>query len=639
LDIGYSAIAVALVAAIISIGAFIFYIRRNEESIYNFSRVALIVQTLMLTFSIIILLYYFLVRDFNVEYVALYSDRGQSLEYTIGALWGGASGSLLLWAWILSVFMMAIILRERKDKLTGYSLMIMLSINIFFLLVIAIFNNPFERLSFTPQDGQGLNPLLVNPGMLIHPPTLFIGYAGLAIPFAFALAGLLSETELWIFRVRKWALFAWLFIGVGIFLGGWWSYVVLGWGGYWAWDPVENSSLVPWLFASALIHSVMLQESRRGMKLWNILLSIGAFTSVILATFLTRSGLISSVHAFGESEIGPIFSTYLGLVLAASLIILAFKFDQVKSMNIFQSATGREASFLFNNLFFVVMALTIIWGTLFPMINEAVTGSKLSVGPGFYNAIAPWVILALAFLMGFCIILRWGTTGKDELIQKLRFPVIISVISIPITYFLGFFDIGSLIGVSISVFAVVLHIEDYIFDVREYSTRKRIGKLSSMFKVILSRRRRYGGYIVHISMIFIFLGLIGTTIYQTSYTSTLQKDMPETLGDYTFTYKGVTAAQEYYGVDYVIDLQVSQGNFRDNVEPMLTDNQKAQSTIVHVGVLSLPFEDIYIIPESVDDEFVAVTINYTPLISFLWIGGPIMFIGVIVGLLPKRIGE
>jgi len=416
--------------------------------------------------------------------------------YTIGALWGGASGSLLFWAWLLSIFMAVIALRERKDKITGYALSILLTVNIFFTALLVSYNDPFVRLTFTPADGQGLNPLLLDPGMLIHPPTLFIGYAGLTIPFAFALAGLLSESEIWVFRVRRWTIFSWGFLGLGIFLGGWWSYTVLGWGGYWAWDPIENSSLVPWLFASALLHSVMLQESRRGMKLWNILLSIGTFATVILATFFTRSGVVSSVHAFGESSLGPIFSSYLGFTLIASIAILIIKFDQVRSMNIFKSISGRETSFLFNNLFFVVMALTVVWGTLFPMVNEAVVGSKISVGPGFYNAVAPWIIISLVVLMGLCIILRWGFTSSEDLMKKLRYPAVLTIATIPISYILGFNEIGSLIGLSATSFAVSLHIQDYLIDVKNDSSKRNVNILRSMGKLILIRRRRYGGYIV-----------------------------------------------------------------------------------------------------------------------------------------------
>ncbi|MFC1754779.1 heme lyase CcmF/NrfE family subunit [Thermoproteota archaeon] len=639
MDIGFSAIAVALIATIISFILFIYYTRKQDESVYNLSRTALYAQTLLLTAAVVILLYYFLARDFNVEYVALYSDSSLPLAYTLGALWGGASGSLLLWAWILSLFMMYIVLNERKDKITGYTLAVLLSVNIFLMALLLTMNNPFHRLTFIPEDGAGLSPLLINPGMLIHPPILFIGYAGLTIPFAYAIAGLLSKNEIWIFRVRKYSLFSWLFLGFGIFLGGWWSYTVLGWGGYWAWDPVENASLVPWLISSTFLHSIMLQESRRGMKLWNVILSIAAFETVFLATFITRSGIISSVHAFGSSAVGPIFAGYIVLTLLVSLGILAFRFDQVKSMNIFKSVTGRETSFLFNNLFFVVMALTILWGTLFPMLNEAVVGTKISVGPGFYNAIAPYVMLSLVVLMGLCVILRWGTTSSAELIHKLKYPLGIGLISILIAYYLGFTEISSLIGFSAAIFAIFLHLEDYWFDVKDFTKKTEKKVFRSMLHILITRRRRYGGYIVHLSMFLMFFGIIGSSIYQTNYSTTLQTNMPQEIGGYTFTYTGFLETEERMSNNLNINILVNKGNFADNVTPIVSENLKTQSIYVNVGVLSLPFEDIYVIPEAVSQDQVSITINYVPLISLLWYGGILMIIGVIIGLLPKSLVE
>jgi cytochrome c-type biogenesis protein CcmF len=473
--------------------------------------------------------------------------------------------------------------------------------------------------------------------MLIHPPTLFVGYGGLTIPFAFALAGLLAKNENWVFRIRKWTLFSWLFLGFGIFLGGWWSYTVLGWGGYWAWDPVENASLVPWLISTALLHSVMLQESKRGMKLWNVLLAIGAFETVILATFITRSGIISSVHAFGSSGIGPIFVYYIGLTLITSLVILAFRYDQVKSMNIFQSITSRESSFLFNNIFFVVMALTVIWGTLFPILNEAVIGTKISVGTGFYNAIVPWVMLSLILLMGISIVLRWGTTSSNEIIHKLKYPAAIGLISAPVAYIFSFTDISSLVGISTSIFAISLHGQNYLFDVKDFTTKTGTKTISSMTHIILNRRRRYCGYIVHLSMILIFIGIIGTSIYQTNYSTTLQRDIPEEIGGYTFTYNGYSKIEEPNQNDYRINLVIKNGNFGDVITPSISENLKAQVSYTHVGVKSLLLEDVYVIPESFDENQVSLTINYVPLISFIWAGGQLMVIGVVIGLLPNRL--
>ncbi|MCL4435447.1 MAG: cytochrome c biogenesis protein CcsA [Thaumarchaeota archaeon] len=638
MDIGFVFIVVSLIASAIAFISFARYIKQQDNAIYKFGRIALVIETVLITVAISILTYYFLTRDFNVEYVASYSDSTLPLAYTISALWGGASGSMLLWAWLLSLFMTGIAIRERKDRLTGYALSILLTVNMFFLLMLVFIGNPFKRLSFTPMDGNGLNPLLQNPGMFFHPPTLFVGYAGLTIPFAFALAGLLAESELWVFRVRKWMLFAWLFVGLGIWFGGWWSYSVLGWGGYWAWDPVENSSLVPWLLATALLHSVMLQESRRGMKLWNILLSIGAFETVILGTFLTRSGIISSVHAFGEQGVGPVFTSYLLIMLAASLGILWHRLDQVKSMNVVTSATGRESSFLLNNLLFVLMALTVVWGTLFPMINEAVTHTKMSVGPGFYNVISPWVLTLLSGLMGVCIILKWGTTNTEELIRKLRFPLVPAVASIPLLYLIGVREPGALAGFALAAFVISIHLEDYLIDAKDYAGKKKVGFFRSMGHLILVRRRRYGGYIVHLSMILLLIGIVGTNFYKTTYSTTLKPNEPTQIGEYTFTFDSLQVSNVTMGTDYNIGFSVNDGSSSGKFTAKLTDDQKMGSTIVSVGILSTPYQDVYVIPEAVDNQSVSLTVNYNPLISFVWYGFGVTVIGVAVGLLPKRLG-
>ncbi len=637
MDIGFVFIVVSLVASAIAFISFARYIKQQDNSIYKFARITLVIETILITVAISILTYYFLIRDFNVEYVASYSDRNLPLTYTLSAIWGGASGSLLLWAWLLSLFMTGIAIRERKDRLTGYALSILLSVNMFFLLMLVFISNPFERLSFTPVDGNGLNPLLQNPGMLFHPPTLFVGYAGLTVPFAFALAGLLAGSELWVFRVRKWTLFSWLFVGLGIWFGGWWSYSVLGWGGYWAWDPVENSSLVPWLIATALLHSIMLQESRRGMKLWNILLSIGTFETVILGTFLTRSGIISSVHAFGEQGVGPVFTSYLLIMLVASLGILWHRIDQVKSMNVVTSATGKESSFLLNNLLFVLMALTVVWGTLFPMINEAVTHTKMSVGPGFYNVISPWVLTLLSILMGVCIILKWGTTSTEELIRKLKYPLTPAVAAIPAMYFMGIREPGALAGFAISAFVIAIHLEDYLIDAKDYAQKKGIGMLRSMGHLFLVRRRRYGGYIVHLSMIILLIGIVGTTFYKTTYSTTLKPGEPMEIGDYTFTYDNLSVSNITMGTEYKIDFLVKNGNSNEKFTAGMTHDAKLDSNVVNVGVLSSLYQDIYVIPEAVDNESVSVTVNYNPLISFVWYGFGVTVIGVVVGLLPKRL--
>lgn len=636
MDGGYLSLVAALISAAIACIMFLYTARRGGERNIGISRIGVFGQVLFLTSSSLILLYYLLVRDFQVQYVASYTDRSLPFMYTVGAFWAGAEGSLLLWSWIQSLFILGVMLKERGDEMTHYTLSILSSVNFFFLLVLVSIGNPFKRLDFTPADGMGLNPLLVNHGMWLHPPALFLGYAGMTIPFAFALAGLTTENEVWIFRTRKWSLFSWLWLSLGIFFGGLWSYTVLGWGGYWAWDPVENASLIPWLFATALLHSVMIQESRRGMKLWNILLAILTFETVIFATFLTRSGVLSSVHAFGKSEVGVVFVAYLGVTLVFSIAVLAWKFPQVRSRNIFESVFARESSFLFNNLLLVVAGVTVFWGTVFPLINEAVMGTKMNVGPEFYNEVNGPIIYALAGLAGVCVALEWRRTGRSNLISKFKYPLAAGVSSVPMLYLLGFTDGVSLLGFALIAFAIATHLQEYVLDLAAHK-RKGFGIVPSLYGTILASRRRYGGYIVHLSMFLILIGIIGSQLYASSYPLTLKQDEPAQIGEYTFVFEGQIVESSSDKIVRALKLSVRDGAGSTRVlSPSLTDTRESQLTTVQVAVLSLPLKDIYIIPQGVEDRVASLRVSFFPLIGFIWSGGVIMILGVTVCLLPKR---
>jgi cytochrome c-type biogenesis protein CcmF len=642
MDIGYSALLTAFIISVITIPLLILAARSKTKNLKP-ALAGVYLQVFFITLSIFILLYYLLTRNFQVEYVANNTELSLPLLYTVSALWSGAEGSLLFWAWVLALFALAFVLLEKKDKVTLYASSILLSVQSFFLLIILFFNNPFQMLGFTPADGIGLNPLLINPGMLFHPPTLFIGYAGLTIPFALAIGGLIARNEMWIFRLRRWSLFSWLFLGAGILLGGAWSYVVLGWGGYWAWDPIENASLIPWLIATALLHSVMLQESKKGMKLWNVLLSIMVFETIILATFLTRSGVtrsgvISSVHAFGESASAPYFSAYLFSILIFSLGVIFLRRDQLKSKGIFEAPLSRETTFLLNNLLFVVIAATILWGTIFPIMNEAITGSKLSVGPQFYNTLAGPVLFSLVLLMAFCVTLAWRRTGLKTFLNRLRYPLIVVIPTLILTYLLGFSDPLTLFGFSASAFALVLHLQDYIFDLLQ--RRKERGHeskniIKTVFQTFFSRRRRYGGYVVHIGMLIIFLGLLGTNLYQTTFPVTLNQGESQQAGEYLFRFDGSNIDEKSDQTILTVQLGVidSSGGVT-NVSPSLIYYSKQQTTIVNVGIISLPLEDIYIIPQEVFEEQLSLRISFMPLVSFIWYGGLLSILGVVLSLLP-----
>ncbi len=635
MDPGQAFLTFALISAIATCIASILAAKWGSEKGASISELGILGQFVLITSASSLLLYYLLIRDFQVEYVALHTDRSLPLLYTIGAFWAGAEGSLLLWSWILSIFTVALFIKVKKDRLSYYAFSILSSVNAFFLALLITYENPFRRLSYSPADGMGLNPLLLNHGMLLHPPTLFIGYAGLTIPFAFAIASLITENEFWVFRVRKWTLFAWLFLSLGIFFGGVWSYTVLGWGGYWAWDPVENSSLIPWLLSTALLHSVMLQESRRGMKVWNIVLSIFTFEAVIFATFLTRSGVLSSIHAFGKSEVGPIFTYYLLVMLVFSVGLLLYKFETLRGENIFESIFAREFSFLINNLLLVVMGATVFWGTVFPLINEMLVGSKVGVGPAFYNEVAGPVMLSLVLLMGICVALRWRHTTSKELYSKLRFPLIAAMAFAIFFYLLGFTDALSLVGFGASGFALAFHVQEYLYDSKAFSDKNRIGLFKALFQIIFKKRRRYGGYIVHIAMLLIFIGIIGSTLYETGYPVTLEEGNSLRVGKYNIAFNGYSIEDQTEKSVLKIKLTVTDdGGLKREVEARIIKDFKQQMTIVQVSIISLPFEDIYIIPQGVEGNTASLRVNFIPLVNLIWLGGAVMTAGVIISLLP-----
>jgi cytochrome c-type biogenesis protein CcmF len=382
----------------------------------------------------------------------------------------------------------------------------------------------------------------------------------------------------------------------------------------------------------------MLQESKKGMKLWNVLLSIMVFETIILATFLTRSGVVQSVHAFGESASAPFFTAYLFSILIFSLGVIFLRRDQFKSKGIFEAPLSRETTFLLNNLLFVVIAATILWGTIFPIMNEAITGSRLTVGPQFYNTLAGPVLFSLVLLRAFFVTLAWRRTGLKTFLNRLRYPLIVVIPTLIVTYLLGFSDPLTLFGFSASAFALVLHIQDYVFDLlqrrkeRVYESRNII---KTVFQIFFSRRRRYGGYIVHIGMLLIFIGLLGTNLYQTTFPVTLNQGESQQAGEYLFRFDGSNIDEKSDRTILNIQLDVidSSGGI-SNVSPSLIYYSKQQTTIVNVGIISLPFEDIYIIPQEVFAEQLSLRISYMPLISFIWYGGLLSILGVVLSLLP-----
>ncbi|MFQ5886103.1 MAG: heme lyase CcmF/NrfE family subunit, partial [Anaerolineae bacterium] len=500
-DIGHVALLLALAISAYAALAFFLGAKRGYPELVASAVNGVFAVCGLVTLATAALLYALLTRDFQVEYVASYTSRDLPLFYTASALWAGQKGSLLLWGWLLSVFAVVVLLQNRDGRnreLLPYISMVLMIAELFFLILMTFTSDPFHRLPFLPADGQGLNPLLQNPGMVFHPPTLYLGYVGFTVPFAFAIAALITGRlgYAWIRSTRRWVLFSWRFLGIGNLLGAQWAYVELGWGGYWAWDPVENAGLMPWLMGTAYLHSVMIQERRGMLKVWNLILIIVTFLLCIFGTFITRSGIISSVHAFGVSKLGPYFLGFMGVTLIAALWLLFERLGELRGENELDSLISRESSFLLNNLILVGATFAIFWGTIFPMISEAVTGNKITVAAPFFNQINGPVFLVLILLIGICPLIGWRRASPENLARNLLWPLTAALVFAAILLFLGVRQSYALLSFSVCGFVAATIFLEFFRGVRARHRMRGENPLRALISLVGKNKRRYGGYIV-----------------------------------------------------------------------------------------------------------------------------------------------
>src|SRR5512134_1873640 len=472
-------------------------------------------------------------HDFNIEYVAAYTSRNLPSGYIFSAFWAGQKGSLLFWAVVLAFFsaLAQALTPRRYAPLMPYVAGVTSITTVFFVSVMLFSGaNPFERLPVTPVDGRGLNPQLQNPGMMIHPPMLYLGYISITIPFAFAIAALLSRglDTGWIHAIRKWTLVSWIFLSIGITLGMWWAYVELGWGGYWAWDPVENASLLPWLTMSAFLHSVMIQEKRGMLKRWNMTLIIGSFLLSIFGTFITRSGVIASVHSFTQSNVGYFFLIFLVAGAVLSFGLYAKRLPLLEAETRLESMVSREASFLFNNLLFIGIAFSVLWGTLFPILSEAVQGTKVTVGPPFFNQVNVPLGLALLALTGIGPLIAWRRASMPNVQRQFAMPGAAAVFTGLALLVAGMRDYYALIAFVLGGFVLATVVQEYWRGTRARHRQYGEGYALAAVRLIGRNRRRYGGYIVHVGMVILFIAFAGMA-FKTETQATLRPGESATL--------------------------------------------------------------------------------------------------------------
>lgn len=571
-------------------------------------------------------------HDFSLDYVSRYSSRSLSPAYTVTALWGGMEGSILFWTLLLTTFAAIALVRvdARTTRLVGWAGAVLSGVALFFLALLVMPANPFTRLADIPPDGVGLNPLLQSPGMVIHPPLLYTGFVGFSIPFAFAMAALFSGhlDDSWLKATRRWTLFAWSALSIGIVVGGAWAYTELGWGGYWAWDPVENASFMPWLTATAFLHSVVIQEKRRMFKVWNVVLIVLTYVLAVFGTFLTRSGILSSVHTFTEGGTGKWFLPFLGLMLIGSLGVVAARYEKLRSENRFDSLVSRESAFLLNNVLFVAAAFTVLWGTIYPIVAEATTGVRLTVGPPFFNSVFIPVGLAIVGLTGIGPLISWRRMSKGSFARIVRLPLISGALTAIVLAVLGMRSTGALLAFSLCAFTAVAIGSEFV---RGSRTHRSAGARwdSALLRTLLRNRRRYGGYVVHLGVILIVIGLSGSA-FRSESQELLKIGESMTIGEYTLTYEALNQGQTDEKDINEAELSVARGGEAiTTLRPQRNFHLAQQQPQSEVAIRTTPVEDLYVVISSFDqDGTAAVRAFVNPLTWWIWAGAVVMLAGM-----------
>jgi cytochrome c-type biogenesis protein CcmF len=641
-ELGYAATVAALVLAVYGAGAAAWSARTGRPDLRASAERAAISVWVLITACMLVLVSAFLNFDFSVRYVANNTNLGTPYYYRITALWGALEGSIILWAWMLSLYTLIMVTRYRRTQpqLYPWALAVMLSISAFFLLVMTIPAPPFERLSPIPADGRGLNPLLEDSGMITHPVALYLGFTGFTVPFAFAMAALIvgRTGDEWITITRRWTIVAWYFLSLGLLIGGWWSYHVLGWGGYWAWDPVENAAFMPWLTATAFLHSVMIQERRRMLKLWNLTLIILTFSLTLFGTFLTRSGIIGSVHAFSQGSVGQFFLGFLALVMLGAFSLLAWRLDRLRAQGELDSVVSRESAFLLNNLFLVAAAFTVFFGTVFPLLSEALRGTKVSVGAPFFNLVNIPIFLALIFLMGVGPLIAWRRASAENLRRNFFKPVLIGIAGAAVCRALGVANALVLLCLALVVFVASTIVLDFA---RAARARRRTGDgwLEATWGLALRQNRRYGGFVVHLGILVIALGVAGSQAWSTQSEATLNRGESLTLAGYTIRFDGLQAAEESNHFKVVGTFTVSD---RKGPFTVLTPAKKfypqEQTPIAAVDYRLGFLEDLYLVLGEFarDGSHATIKIQVNRMVSWLWIGGLLLTLGTVLAIAPER---
>lgn len=654
-QIGEIALWVALVLSFWGAGAAFFGGRVRRGDLVLSAERSLLAVFVLLAIASGAVIAAFVGNEFRYSYVAGYSNRDLPLYYKITGLWAGQTGSLLFWAVLLAFFASLAVIqnRHRNRDLMPYVVGTLMSVLAFFMVVIVTVSNPFSLLPFVPADGQGLNPQLQNAWMTIHPPTLYLGFTAFTIPFAFAIAALLTgrlDTR-WITTTRRWTLLSWFFLTCGIIFGMMWAYVELGWGGYWFWDPVENASLLPWLTATAFLHSVMIQEKRSMLKVWNILLVLGTFILCIFATFLTRSGLIESVHSFAQNlQIAWIFLAFMGVLMVICSGLVIWRRDRLQSENQIESFLSREAAFVANNLLFVGAMFAVLWGTLLPLITEGALGQKIAVGPAFFNRVGIPIGLILLLLLGIGPVIAWRKASPRNLRRNFTWPLLVGLLTAAGFLVAGIRHVQVILTFALGAFTLTTVFVEFRKGTRARAAIEGEGLARAFVHLMQRNRRRYGGYVVHVGLVVMFMGFAGAAFEVEDQVSLVPGESVEVQSPFGHTYRLTYLDMSWFQFPNTLTLAATLQLERDGrnlgiLNPEQRSFRQRPETNTEVRIHRRWNEDLYVILAAIEDPngFLAgsnpqpratFAIHVNPLVPWIWIGGMIMAFGTLVAMWP-----
>ncbi|HUJ22031.1 MAG TPA: heme lyase CcmF/NrfE family subunit [Bryobacteraceae bacterium] len=647
-NIGALAVLLAFCLSIYAVlGSVTGKLRRNPFLIVSGER-AVYAVWFLITLASGVLVSAIMTGDFRFVYAAEVSNRAMPMIYKFTAWWGGQAGSLLLWSWLLSTYAAVVVFTNRRKHrdFMPYVVAVLSAVQTFFLILNTFVASPFQMLAVGKEitavaDGNGLNPLLQYPAMAIHPPMLYLGYVGFAVPFAFAVGSLITRQpgDGWIHTTRRWTMVTWLFQSCGIVLGMAWAYHVLGWGGYWGWDAVENASLLPWLGGTAFLHSVMMQEKKGMMKVWNMVLVSATFFLCIFGTFLTRSGVVSSVHAFAQSPIGKYFVTFLAIGIAATIYLILDRLDYLKSEAQLESVISRESSFMFNNLVLLASCFAVLWGTLFPVISEAVSKEKISLDKEWFNRLMIPIGLFLLILTGLGPLFAWRRTSTDSLRRNFMWPGAASIALVGVLFALGIRDFYALISFGFCLFVAVTIVVEFFKGARQIGTKSQMNFARAVVELTHRNTRRYGGYLVHMGIVLMFIGFTGAA-FNKNRVDEMKPGDSVTLGSYRLTLKDTHEGENDNYLWQSAEVAVAKHGEPIGVmspESRVYKIASGRQPTHEVAVRTRLNEDLYLNFAGINGDRAVIQSYVFPLVTWIWIGALTLIFGTLVALVPGKV--